>query len=286
MKTAEEVQILLPFAGKIALVTGSGRGIGRAIALELARLGADIVVNYFRNSKPARQTVADIQALGRQSWGIKANIGEIEQLNRLFDETENQAGGVDILVCNAASGYNRPVLAQKPKGWDWTMNINARSLLFAAQRAVPLMRKRGGGVIISVSSPGANRVLPDYVVVGASKAALEAVTRYLAVELAGANIVVNAVSPGLVLTDALQHFDAVQNEAHLVEKAISLTPAGKLVTPQDVAGVVAFLCSPQGSMIRGQTILVDGGYTLPIQGVDWKDEISITNQDDPRRRAI
>lgn len=258
-----------PLAGKIALVTGSGRGIGRAIALELARLGADIVVNYFRNSQPASRTVADIQTLGRKAWSIKANIGESSQLQRLFDELEKLAGGLDILVCNAASGYNRPVLAQKSKGWDWTMNINARSLLFAAQRAAPLMKARGGGAIVAISSPGASRVLPDYVVVGASKAALEAVTRYLAVELAGWNIVVNAVSPGLVLTEALKHFDLVQKESHLVEKALSLTPAGRLVTPQDVAGVVAFLCSPQGSMIRGQTILVDGGYTLPIQGVDW-----------------
>ena len=259
----------LPFEGKIALITGSGRGIGRAIALEFARLGADVVVNYFRNSAPARGTVAGIQAFGRKAWAIKANIGEIDQLNRLFDELVNQAGGLDFLVCNAASGFNRPIMSQRPKGWDWTMNINARSVLFAAQRAAPLMKERGGGAIVSVSSPGSTRVLPDYVVVGASKAALEAVTRFMAVELAGFNIVVNAVSPGLVLTDALKHFDVVLKEAHLVEKALSLTPAGRLVTPEDIAGVVAFLCTPGGSMIRGQTILVDGGYTLPIQGVDW-----------------
>ena len=112
------------------------------------------------------------------------------------------------------------------------------------------------------------------VVVGASKAALEALTRYLAVELAPKGIVVNAVSPGLVLTDALQHFDAVRQEEDLVARAESLTPAGRLVTPEDVAEVVAFLCSPGGSMIRGQTILVDGGYTLPIPGVisDWESE--------------
>ncbi len=284
----------LPFEGKIALITGSGRGIGRAIALEFARLGADIVVNYFRNSAPARETMAGIQAIGRQVWAIKANIGEIDHLNRLFDELEKQAGGLDFLICNAASGYNRPVMAQKPKGWDWTMNINARSVLFAAQRAAPLMKQRGGGAIVSVSSPGAARVLPDYVLVGASKAALEAVTRYLAVELAGFNIVVNAVSPGLVLTDALKHFDVVLKEAHLVEKALSLTPAGRLVTPEDIAGVVAFLCSPGGNMIRGQTILIDGGYTLPIQGVDWgaipggekHQDGSGTNQDDPSWRTV
>ena len=260
----------LPFNGKVALITGSGRGIGRAIALKFAQLGADIVVNYFRNSGPAQRTIEEIRAHGREVWGIKANIGEIDQLERLFDELEKQVGCLDFLICNAASGYNRPVKAQKPKGWDWTMNINARSLLFAAQRAARLMQQRGGGAIVSISSPGASRVLPDYVVVGASKAALEAVTRYLAVELAEMNIVVNAVSPGLVLTDALQHFDAIRKDANILERALSLTPAGRLVTQEDIAGVVAFLCTPAGSMIRGQTIVVDGGYTIPIQGVDWK----------------
>ena len=142
------------------------------------------------------------------------------------------------------------------------MNINARAVLFAAQRAAPLMESRGGGAIINISSPGAGRVLPDYVVVGASKAALEAVTRYLAVELSPKNIVVNAVSPGMVLTEALQHFDAVRQDEHIVERAVGRTPAGRLVTPQDVAEVVAFLCTPAAGMIRGQVILIDGGYTL------------------------
>jgi enoyl-[acyl-carrier protein] reductase III len=256
-----------PFQDKIALVTGSGRGIGRAIALHFARQGADIMVNYFRSRASAQATVNDIQALGRRAWLVKANVGRIGGLERLFDELETQAGVLDYLVCNAASGYNRPVMEQRPKGWDWTMNINARSTLFAAQRAVPLMEKRGGGAIVNITSPGSSRVLPDYVVVGASKAALEAVTRYLAVELASRNIVVNAISPGMVLTDALEHFDAVRSDENLVQRATQLTPAGRLATPEDIAEVVAFLCSPAASMIRGQIIVVDGGYTLPIQGV-------------------
>ena len=184
---------------------------------------------------------------------------------------EKEFGGLDILIHNAASGYNRPAMEQKPKGWDWTMNINARSLLFAAQRAAPLMEARGGGSIVSISSPGSSRVMPEYVVVGASKAALEAVTRYLAVELSPLNIVVNAVSPGVVLTGALRHFDAVRSDEHILKRAIALCPAGRLVTPEDVAGVVGFLCTPAASMIRGQTIVVDGGYTLPVPGTVHED---------------
>lgn len=256
------------FQNKIALVTGSGRGIGRAIALHLASLGADLVVNFFRNRAPAEETAALIQAMGRRAEVVKANIGKIEGIESLFGQVESTFGGLDLLVHNAASGFNRPALEQRPKGWDWSMNINARSLLFMAQRAVPLMEPRGGGAIVSISSPGSGRVLPDYVSVGASKAALESITRYLAVELAPHNIVVNAVSPGMVLTDALQHFDALRKDADLVARALSLTPAGRLVTPEDVAGLVAFLCTPAAAMIRGQVIVIDGGYTLPVPGVD------------------
>jgi enoyl-[acyl-carrier protein] reductase III len=250
------------FAGKIVLVTGSGRGIGRAIAIHFARLGANVVVNFFRNRAPAEATVAEIEKLGRRSLLVKADVGDLNELDRLFDEVEKTFGCLDIFVHNAASGYNRPALEQKPKGWEWTMNINARSLLFATRRAVPLMEKRGGGSIVSISSPGASRVLPDYVVVGASKAAIESLTRYLAVELAPKNIVVNSVAPGIVETEALKHFASLGDRS-VIDKAIAATPAGRLVDPEDVAGVVGFLCSPAASMIRGQILVVDGGYLLP-----------------------
>lgn len=254
------------FAGKTALVTGSGRGIGRSIALHLANLGADVLVNFFRNRGPAEETAAEIEKMGVKAHVVKANVGEIADLKRLVAETEKTFGGLDFLINNAGSGYNRPVMEQRPKGWDWTMDINARALLFLAQYAVPLMDKRGGGAIVSISSPGSFRVLPDYAVVGASKAALEALTRYLAVELAPWNIVVNAVSPGIVETEALQHFDTMQDDDLLGEIAAE-TPAGRIVTPEDVAGIVGFLCSPEAEMIRGQVILADGGFTLPASGL-------------------
>jgi enoyl-[acyl-carrier protein] reductase III len=256
------------FENKVAFVSGSGRGIGATIALHFASLGADVVVNYFRNRQPAEDIVERIRKLGRKALLVKANMGDLEDIDRLFEAVEQEFHGLDIFIHNAASGYNRPVMGQRAKGWDWTMNINARSLLFAAQKAAPLMEKRGGGAIVAISSPGAGRVLPDYVVVGASKAAIEAITRYLAVELASKNIVVNAVSPGMVLTDALQHFEMVRADAHLADRATRITPAGRLVNPQDIANVVAFLCSPDANMIRGQVITVDGGASLLAPGLE------------------
>ena len=254
----------LPFQNKIALVTGSGRGIGKAIALHFASQGADVVINFFRNRAPAEETAREVEQLGRRTLLVKADVGDLEDLNRMFDEVEQEFGGLDILIHNAASGYNRPAMEQKPKGWDWTMNINARALLFSAQRAAALMKKRGGGKIVSISSPGSTRVLPDYVVVGASKAALEALTRYLGVELISKGINVNAVSPGVVETDALNHFASMGGQENILQGFIAQVPAGRLITPEEVAEVTAFLCSPAASMIVGQTIVVDGGYTLPI----------------------
>lgn len=251
------------FPDKIVLVTGSGRGIGREIALRFAAAGAHVAVNFFRNRAPAEETAVAIRALGRQAITVRANVGDLDELDRLYHEIESAFGGLDILVHNAASGYNRPALEQKPRGWEWTMNINARSLLFGAQNATRLMAKRGGGAIVAISSLGAIRVLPDYVAVGASKAALESLVRYLAVELAPHRISVNAVSPGVVQTGALAHFAAFhQAGPHLFQEIAARTPAGRLCTPAEIAELVCFLCSPAARMICGQTIMIDGGYSL------------------------
>jgi len=254
------------FKGKTALITGSGRGIGRAIAVHFASLGSNIVVNYFRNREPAESTAREIERLGARVEIIKANVGDLEDISHLVEETDRKYKGLDFLISNAGSGYNRPILQQRPKGWDWTMDINARAYLFLAQKCVPLMEKKGGGSIVAISSPGSFRVLPEYAVVGASKAAIEALTRYLAVELAPRNIKANAVSPGIVATEALQHFNTMQDE-DLLEEIAAQTPAGRIVTPEDVAGIVEFLCSPEAHMIRGQTIVADGGFTLPASGL-------------------
>ena len=254
------------FEGKIALITGSGRGIGRAIALHFAGLGTDVIINYFRNREPAEETAQKARKLGVKAEIIKANVGEIKDLDHLVAETDRLWDGLDFLISNAGSGYNRPISEQRPKGWDWTMDINARAYLFLAQKCIPLMEKQGRGSIVAISSPGSFRVLPEYAVVGASKAAIEALTRYLAVELAPKNISANAVSPGIVATEALQHFNTMQDE-DLLEEIAAQTPVGRIITPEDVAGIVAFLCSPEAEMIRGQTIIADGGFTLPASGL-------------------
>ncbi len=251
------------FKDKIALVTGSGRGIGKEIALRFAREGADVVINYFRNRKPAEETAAEVRAFGREALLVKADVGDLDALARLYEEIDRQFDGLDILIHNAASGYNRPAMQQRARGWEWTMNINARSLLFGAQHAAKLMKKRGGGSIVALSSLGSRRVLSEYVVVGTSKAAIEALVRYLAAELAPEEIVVNAISPGVVMTDALKHFAAYRQEGEqLIKEVLSHTPSGRMCTPEDVADLVCFLCGPNSRMICGQTIIMDGGYSL------------------------
>jgi len=251
------------FKDKVVLVTGSGRGIGKAIALAFGREGAHLVLNYVHNQEPAQETAQQIRQMGSKAMVVRANVGKEEPLQKLFKDIEENFNRLDIFVSNAASGFNRPGLEQKTSGWDHTMNVNARSFLLATQLAVPLMKKSGLGKIIAITSPGANRVLPDYIAVGASKAALNALVRYFAVELAPLNISVNAVSPGIVETDALKHFAFMENE-NVLETAKELTPAGRLVLPEDIADAVLFLASPQAEMIRGQVLVVDGGYTLPV----------------------
>lgn len=251
------------FADKIVLVTGSGRGIGREMALRFAREGAHVVINFFRNREPAEETAEAVRALGRQALVVRANVGELAELAEMYRQVEETFGALDMLIHNAASGYNRPAMGQKPRGWEWTMNINARSLLFGAQHAAPLMARRGGGAIVALSSLGSIRVMEEYVVVGTSKAAIEALVRYLGVELAPQGIRVNAVSPGVVRTEALAHFQTFRDEGpDVISEVEARTPAGRLCTPEDVADVVAYLCSDEAAMICGQTLIVDGGYSL------------------------
>ena len=245
--------------GKLALVTGGGRGIGKAIALKLASQGADVIVNFFRHRDAAQETANDIEALGVKTEIIRANVGDPAKIDEMFDMIGNKFGRLDILISNAASGVARPVMDIDIKAWEWTMNINARALLLCTQRAARLMDGRGGKVV-SISSLGSFLAWPTYAVVGVSKAALEALTRYLAIELAPQGICVNAVAASAVETEALKFYV----KEGLVKDSHHVTPAGRMVIPEDVANVVAFLCSEEAFMIRGQTIIVDGGTSVGL----------------------
>lgn len=246
---------------KVALITGSSRGIGKATALRLAKEGYDIVINYARSKSGALETAEQIEALGRKVLVIKANVGDVNKVKDMFAQIDQEFGRLDIFVNNAASGVQRPLMELEESHWDWTLNINSKALLFCAQEAAKLMEKNGGGKIVSISSLGSIRYLKNYTVVGVSKAALEALTRYLAVELASKNIVVNAVSGGAVDTEALKHFP---NREELLQEAKDKTPAGRMVEIDDMVNTVMFLLSDASSMIRGQTIIVDGGISLLV----------------------
>ncbi|MCB0092445.1 MAG: enoyl-[acyl-carrier-protein] reductase FabL [Caldilineaceae bacterium] len=249
--------------GKTAVITGSGRGIGKGIALALAAQGCNIAINFFRRRQNAEETAREIEALGVRTALIKANVGAEEDVRRLVDASAEQLGSVDIFVGNAASGVQRAATEITAKAWDWTLNINARSILFGVQAAVPYMQRNGWGRIITISSIGSRRVLPEYSVVGVSKAAIEAVTRYLAIELAPLGIIANCISPGIVMTEALDHFPRGEE---MIRSAQSATPVGRLVTPADVGALAVWLCSDAAGMIVGQTIELDGGHSLLMSG--------------------
>jgi enoyl-[acyl-carrier protein] reductase III len=222
--------------------------------MRLARDGAARVgIGYLRNDRAAEETADELRGLGAEPTLVRGNISS----ERVLEEVA-ALGPLDALVHNAATGVIRPALETQPKHWEWTLTANARALLDLARAAVPQMPS--GSTIVGVSSLGSTRVLQNYTLVGTSKAALESLVRYLAVELAPRGIRVNAVSAGVVETEALQYFP---NREQMLEEGHTRTPAGRLVTPEDVAGVVAFLCSPEAEMVRGHTLVVDGGFSLP-----------------------
>jgi enoyl-[acyl-carrier protein] reductase III len=242
----------MTFEGASVFVTGGSRGIGKAIALRFAQLGAQrVAIGYMRADRAAEETAAELRDVGAEPVLVRGNVAS----TRVAEEVA-ALGHLDVLVHAAATGVIRPAMQTEDKHWDWTLSANARALLSLTRAAAPAMPQ--GSCVVAISSLGSTRVLEDYVLVGVSKAALEALVRYLAVELASRGIRVNAVSAGVVDTGALEHFP--QKDAML--EMGKQNPVGRRVTPEDVAGCVTFLCSPEAEMIRGQTLVVDGGWSL------------------------
>jgi enoyl-[acyl-carrier protein] reductase III len=238
--------------GSSVLVTGGTRGIGLAIAQRLVRDGASrVVLGYMRNDTAAEVAADQVRAAGAEPVLVRGNVASPEVVAELGAE-----GPYRVVVHNAATGVVRPALETDDRHWDWTLNANARALLALARATAPAMDE--GSSFVAISSLGAQRVLDNYVLIGTSKAALEAVVRYLAVELAPRGIRANAVSAGVVETAALEFFPNKDEMLRSVER----TPAGRLVEPDDIAAAVSFLCSDDAAMIRGQTLIVDGGFSL------------------------
>jgi enoyl-[acyl-carrier protein] reductase III len=245
----------MSFGGASVFVTGGSRGIGREIALRFADEGAKrVAIGYLRNDSAAESVADELRARGAEPVLVRGNVAS----DRIAGEVAD-LGPLDALVHNAATGVVRPALETEDKHWDWTLAANARALLSLARAAVPSMPR--GSAIVGVSSLGSFRVLENYVLVGTSKAALESVVRYLGVELAPRGIRVNAVSGGVVETAALEHFP---NKEQMLRDARERTPAGRMVEARDIADAVLFLCGSHSEMICGQTLIVDGGFSLPI----------------------
>jgi NAD(P)-dependent dehydrogenase (short-subunit alcohol dehydrogenase family) len=245
--------------GRTALVTGSSRGIGRAIALKLGALGADVAVNYVTHDSDAGRVVGELEALGRRAMAVQADVSRLDQLGGLFDRVAAEWTSLDIYINNAIDvAAFGPVMRLRPEPWRHTIDSHVTTFLVGSQRAAKLMRGRSGA-IVALSSLGARTYVPHYAPIGVGKAAVEALTRYLAMELGPEGIRVNTVSGGPIETDSLRRFSTYEQ---MKDASIRLSPARRMGQPDDLADVVAFLCTDQARWIYGQTLIVDGGFSL------------------------
>lgn len=246
-------------SGKTALVTGSSRGIGRAIALKLGELGADVGVNYVTSEREAGQVVAELHAMGRRAFAMKADVSNLDELGSLFDRVSAEWGALDIYINNAIDvAAFGPVTRLRTEGWRHTIDSHVTTFLVGSQRAAQLMQGRTGS-IVALSSLGSRGYIPGYAPIGVGKAAIEALTRYLAVELGPVGVRVNTVSAGPIDTDALRRFATYEQ---MKDVSTRVSPGRRMGQPEDVADVVAFLCTNNARWIYGQTLIVDGGLSL------------------------
>ena len=250
----------MSLAGKNALITGGSRGIGRAVALLLAERGADVAFTYRSNREAGDEVVRGIQALGRRAAAVECDVGDPAQIRAAFEGVRREFGSLDILVANAAATAFKPLLDVKEHHIARTYGITVTGFVLCVQEAAKLMDGRRGR-IVAVSGIDSVAVLRDHAVLGSAKAALEALVKYLAVELGPRGITVNAVNPGLVETDSARRYLG-EGYAALRDRVAAATPAGRAASPEDIARVVAFFCSDDAAWVTGQTLIADGGLTL------------------------
>jgi enoyl-[acyl-carrier protein] reductase III len=243
-----------------ALVTGGSRGIGRACALSLARGGCDVAITYVENEDAAKATAQEIEALGRRAVVLQGDVGDAEANAAVVDQAVAELGALRYLVCNAANGTFGSIDELTVEQWDYTMAAHARSVLLLSQRASLSMRENGGGSIVAISSLGARRVYAAYAAFGTAKAAIEALVRYLAVELGPHGINVNCVAGGVVLTDL---FKAIPDWESIAAASAERAPLHTVMDPEDIGEAVAFFLSDGARRITGQTLVADAGFTLP-----------------------
>jgi enoyl-[acyl-carrier protein] reductase III len=252
----------MSLGGQVVAITGASRGIGKAIALRLAReQPGHVVVGYVSNHVAARETLDELGALGVPASSVRVDVAQEPMLRDMFSRIRGELGRLDVFVSNAARATFRPTMQLNARNWQKIMDINARAFLLGAQLAAELMHEGTGGRIIGMSSLGSRYAVPNYSGLGAAKAVIESLTRYLAVELAPWDINVNVVCGGFVDTASMR---LASDYKRMTEHLVATTPAGRLGQPDDLAGIVAFLCSPESDWIRGQTLVADGGYSLNL----------------------
>ncbi len=262
------------FAGRIAFITGGARGIGIAVSHTLAERGADLILGYKKDEANAEEAAEALRkAHGCQVWTVGGDLRDPKAITAMFKQITDEVGKLDMMVLSAAFGTMGRIERMGLYSWDATYEINVRSVMLCARAAKPML-KESGGCIVALSSIGAFVAFQEYAAVGSSKAALEALVRYLANEFTPEGIAVNAVSAGPVDTRAIQWFRKPEAVHRFAE---CKTTQGRIGQPEDISGVVAFLCSDRARWIVGQTIIADGGITLGINFEDW---IRDTGQDE------
>ena len=252
---------MIDLTGRVALVTGSSRGIGRACALRLAEAGADIVINYVTSQAAANEVAEEIRDMGRRVAVVKADVSEADDVSAMIEFVDHTFGRLDILVSSAASGGFRPLLASTERNFEATMKTNVLAMIQLVQASVKLLEKaEGRGKVVAISSHGSHMALPFYGMIGGSKAALESFARHFALELGERNINVNIVKAGLVPTDSTKNLP-YSEQMFEARKYRSMTGERHLEA-SDVADAVLYLASPLSDMVQGETLIVDGGAAV------------------------